>query len=569
MSNNIKSFKDMVDFGWENYMERVAITERRITEKGYKDYLYSDLKENIQDLATALIEKYHLQGKKVAVIGENSYQWIVSYLAVTTAVGIVVPLDKELPANEIQNLIVRSKAEAIIYAPKKAECIAEIRDKVPTIKHFIEMYSEEDENPNDLTLDKIIKEGRELRAAGNQVYESIKIDPREFKILLFTSGTTAAAKGVMLCHGNVIGNLDGARDYLPLTKEDKLISILPIHHTYELTGTYMFALYNGASVGVCQGLKYISTNMEDYKPTMLVAVPLLLDKLYKKIDKTLIAQGKKELVTKMVKITNGLDKVGIKIKRIMFKQIHQKLGGRLKYVLTGSAPIDANLIKAYEGLGIAVLQGFGLTETAPLICGTPLSNRKVGTVGIASKGMKVKLDNVNDDGIGEIITKGTNLMLGYYEAPELTAECVIDGWFHTGDLAYLDKENNLVVCGRAKNLIVTKNGKKIFPEELEFLVNEIPEVKESLVYSKENEQDATDPEVAVIVSLDEEYIKEKYGKDRPSNENLEEKIWKDIKDINRTLVPYKAMKNIKIKDGEFEKTTTMKIKRFIEIKKNK
>ena len=566
MNKSIKTIKDLVMINGEKYRDNVAITEKRHKDTEFKKYLYSDLKEDVEDFATALISKYHLKGEKVAVIGENSYEWFVTYLAVSTCAGIIVPLDKELPSNEIVNLLKRSQAKCIVFSSKKSKIIDEIKKELPFVTTYIEMYSDEIEENVGIPFRRVIKEGRELVLGGDKVYEETELTPEEFRILLFTSGTTSAAKGVMLNNKNIIANLHEGRDMLELTENDVLFSVLPMHHTYEMSVTYMYGIYNGATVAICQGLKYFQKNLIEIKPTYMAVVPLIVDKLYAKIQKGIKAKGKEKLVKNAAKVTNILDKVGIKLKRLVFKEIHEQLGGNLKYLLIGSAPIDKYLIEGYENLGIAVLQGYGLTETAPLVCGTPLKTRRSGSVGMPGKEIKVKLDNTNEDGVGEIIVKGPNVMIGYYEDKEKTDEVLKDGWFHTGDLAYKDDKGNYFICGRSKNVIVTKNGKKIFPEELEHLINNIPEVKESLVYGKENEKDPTDPEVSVVVTLDEEYLKEKYGDNKPTLENLEEKIWKDIKDINRTLVPYKIIKNLKIREGEFEKTTTMKIKRFIELK---
>ena len=566
MNKSIKTLKDLVNINGEKYRDNVAVLEKRHKDNEFKEYLYSDLKEDVIDFATALISKYNLKDEKIAVIGENSYEWLVTYLAVSTGAGVIVPLDKELPGNEIVNLIKRSEASCLVFSSKKSKIVDEIKKEVPTVKTYIEMYSDEIEENVGIPFKRVIKEGRELVLGGDTSYQDVEIKPDDFRILLFTSGTTSAAKGVMLTNGNIIANLESGKEMIELTPEDRTFSVLPMHHTYECSVTYMYGLYSGASIAICQGLKYLQKNILETKPTFMAVVPLLIDKLYKKIKKGIDEQGKEKLVNNMIKITNGLDKVGIKLKRVIFKDIHEKLGGNLKYLLVGSAPIDKELILAYENLGICVLQGYGLTETAPLISGTHLKTRKAGSVGTPSKAIKVKLDNVNEDGVGEILVKGPNVMLGYYKDEEKTKEVLQNGWFRTEDLGYQDDKGNYYICGRSKNVIVTKNGKKIFPEELEHLVNNIPEVKESLVYGKENEIDPTDPEVSVIVTLDSEYLKEKYGDKIPSIESLQEKIWKDIKDINRTLVPYKIIKSLKVREGDFEKTTTMKIKRFIELK---
>lgn len=566
MNKSIKTLKDLVKINGEKYRDNVAVMEKRNKDTEFKKYLYSDLKEDVEDFATALISKYKLKGEKIAVLGENSYEWLVTYLATASGAGIIVPLDKELPSNEIVNLLKRAQAKCIVFSSKKSKIIDDIKKELPFVNTYIEMYSDEIEENVGIPFRRVIKEGRELILGGDKSYDETELIPDEFRMLIFTSGTTSAAKGVMLNNKNIIANLCSGKLMLDLKEEDVLFSILPMHHTYEFTVTYMFGLYNGSTIGICQGLKYFQKNIEEIKPTYMAVVPLLIDKLYIKIEKAIKAQGKEKLVNNTIKFTNALDKVGIKLKRLLFKNIYQKLGGNLKYLLVGSAPVDKRIIDAYENLGIIVLQGYGLTETAPLVCGTPLKTRKHGSVGVPGENIKVKLDNTNEDGVGEILVKGPNVMLGYYEDKEKTDEVLQDGWFRTGDLAYQDDKGNYYICGRSKNVIVTKNGKKIFPEELENLIENIPEVKESLVYGKENEKDPTDPEVSVIVTIDEEYLTEKYGENKPNIEKLEEKIWKDIKDINRTLVPYKIIKNLKIREGEFEKTTTMKIKRFVELK---
>lgn len=559
----MNTLKDILEISCEKYKKKIAFLEKDNKKQTFNEITYGEFKEDVVSLGTALLKR-GLKGEKIVVIGENSYKWFTTYMAVACGVGIIVPMDKELPSNEIANLVNISKAKAIVFSSKKREMVLELKEQMKTVTTFIEMDSK---NSDDISIsyNELIKEGKKLVKNGDNSYMNITIDKREFRILLFTSGTTSKPKGVMLCHENIAANIAAAYDILTLKPSDRFLSVLPIHHTYELTGTYVFPLWFGCSIAICGGLKYISKDMELAKPTAVMVVPLILEKIDRKIKRSLKEQGKEELINSMVKITNNLKKAHINIKRVLFKPIYNKLGGRLKYLFCGAAPIDRQLAQGFEDLGFCFLQGYGLTETAPLIAG--IRSRKLGSVGRPIKSGETRIFNPDDEGVGEIITKGPNVMLGYFENEEETNKVLIDGWFHTGDLGYFDEDGDLFITGRCKNVIVTKNGKNIFPEELENMLNKIPLVDESIVYGLESEEDKTDITVAAIVTLDKEYLEEVYGKDIPTKDELYKTIWEEIKNINSKLVSYKAIKDLKIKDDEFVKTTTMKIKRYMEIKK--
>jgi len=558
----LKTLKDIIVKKCEQYASNVAFLEKDKVTKKFEEITYAKLKEDTMALATALVSKYKLQGKKIAVIGENSYSWYVSYLAATTGVGIVVPLDKELPANEIENLLNRSKAGCIIYSSKKEDVILEAKKKVSKDVIFINMDKETTDNDS-LALREVIEEGKKYVAEGDTSYVDYEYSENDFKILLFTSGTTAQSKGVMLSHKNVITVLEGAPGLLKVYEKDRFFSVLPMHHIYESIAGTMYPLVNGASVAICTGLRYVSQELQETSPSIIVGVPLLLEHMYNKISKTIKAQGKEKLVKKMIKLTDSLGAVGYKLKKVVFKQIHSALGGRLRTVLVSAAPVPKELVVNFEGFGINVLQGYGLSETAPVVAGTPEKKRVAGTVGFASN-CEIKLDNTDEKGIGEILVHGDNVMLGYYEDEQATREAIVDGWFHTGDLGHFDDKGNLIITGRCKSVIVTPNGKNIFPEEIEDEIAKFPEIKECLVYGEETKDDTV---ISAVVTLDEEYLKETYGKNIPELSKIKEIVWEKIKGLNKKMVSYKAVKNLKIRTTDFAKTTTMKIKRFLDSNK--
>lgn len=552
----LKNLKDIILKKCDEYSNNTAFLEKNKATKKFEEITYAKLKEDVISLSTALSFKYNLLGEKIAIIGENSYNWYMSYMAVTTGTGVVVPLDKELPENEIINLVNRSEAKCIIYSSKKKEVIESIKRSLPSDVIYISM--EKSKTEDTLSLPSVIKEGKELVESGNDWYYNQEISPEEFRVLMFTSGTTSTSKGVMLCHRNIISNLDGATEILKVDVNDRFFSVLPMHHIYEMIVTCMYAIANGSSVAICQGLRYISKDIEQTSPTVLVCVPLLVEHICKKITKNIEQQNKVKLVNSMVNITNKLGKVGYKLKRLVFSEIHKSLGGRLKYILVSAAPVEKALIEQVEGYGYVVFQGYGLTETASIVAGNREETRKAGTVGQGCN-CEIKIDAENGQD-GEILVKGNNVMLGYYNDEKATKEVIKDGWFYTGDIGHIDAENNLVITGRCKNVIVTQNGKNIYPEEIENEINKIDIVKESMVYG---DGDGTNMSVCAIVTLDEEELKAFYGDNVPDKKTIRDKIWESIKKINEKMVSYKAIKKLKVRTRDFEKTTTMKIKRFI------
>ena len=562
-----KTVKEIFEKSSKEYAKEPFILEKFSPKGEFTTITYEQFAEDVNALGTGLIKKFNLMNSRIVIIGENTYHWYVSYMAMLAGVGIAVPVDKELPENEIENVIKRSKADAVIYSTKKKDIIKKVQDKLPEVKYFIQMNNDDKLNGRNLGINETINEGKKILNSGDKEFLNIEIDPDEFKVLIFTSGTTSNSKGVMLCNRNLAENINAVSAYVKLTKEDRLFSILPLHHTYESTIGYLLPMAVGASIAICQGLKYIVPNLKETNPTAMLAVPLLVENLYKKINMNIKKSKKEGLVNSMIHVTNALKAVGIDKKRKVFNEIYENLGGKIRFIVSAAAPIEPKVGKWIEDIGICFIQGYGLTETAPIAALTPEFRPKVGSAGKPVICAEIKIDSPNEKGEGEVLIKSSTLMLGYYEDKEATDEVVIDGWFHSGDIGYLDDEGYLYITGRCKNVIVTQNGKNIYPEEIEGMLSQIPEISECMVYGKKEEENDKELIITAKVIPNYDEINEKYGKDLSLDE-IHKIIWEKIKDVNRKLTSYKAIKKLEIKTDEFEKTTTMKIKRYKEINKN-
>lgn len=561
-----KTVKEIFLKSTEEFADRPFILEKFNPKGEFVQITYKQYKDDVISLGTALTKKYNLKDERIVIIGENTYHWYVSYMAAVCGAGIAVPIDKELPVNEIENVIKRAKASVVIYSTKEKEKIKKVEDNLPFVKYFMQMNSEDKLVGREIGLNTVINNGKNVLEKGDNSFLDIKIDPEEFKVLIFTSGTTSAAKGVMICNRNLAENVNAVSPYVYVNEENRWFSVLPLHHCYECSIGFLLPMAVGGSIAICQGLKHIVDNMKETKPTVLLAVPLLIESLYKKINKSIEKGGKSALVSSMIHVTNALKAVGIDIKRKVFAEIYDNLGGKLKFIVSAAAPIDPKAGKWVQDIGINFLQGYGLTETSPIAALTPDYEQRIGSAGKALVCSELKINDPNEKGEGEVLIKSTTLMLGYYENEKATKEAVQDGWFHSGDIGYLDKDGFLFITGRSKNVIVTQNGKNIYPEEIEMMLGKIPEIKESMVYGKEEEKGKELTITArVIPNYDE--IKSKYNKEL-SDEEIYNIIWNKIKEVNRELTTYKAIKKLEIKKDEFEKTTTMKIKRFAEIKKD-
>lgn len=571
VATNYNSIKEIFEHSIKTYANKEFILEKFDPKGKYEEISYEQFGKDVIGFGTALNRVLKLENRpRIMILSETTYDWYVSYVTLLCGDAIAIPTDKELPENELENVVKRSKADAIIYSEKKADSVKKIMEKFPQVKYFIKMYSEDGLQNKTVGMQYLINEGTKFVNSGDDYFAKVETDPDEFKVLLFTSGTTSNAKGVMLTSRNLAENINAATAYAKVYPEDRFFSVLPLHHTYESTIGFLLPMAWGSSIAVCQGLKHIVPNMLESKPSVLISVPLLIENLYKKINASIKKAGKDGLVGSMLHITNALKMVGVDVKRKVFSDIYENLGGNLRFIVSAAAPIDAKIGKWVEDIGITFLQGYGLTETAPIAALTPEYQPKVGSAGKAIPKGEIRIEDPNEDGEGEVLIKTPTLMIGYYEDEKATNEVieVIDGerWFHSGDIGYLDKDGFLYITGRSKNVIVTQNGKNIYPEEIELLLAQVPEIKECMVYGKQDEKDPSNKEliisVKVIPNLD------KIGENLP-DEEIREIIWPKIKEVNKKLTSYKAIKNLEIKHDEFEKTTTMKIKRYAEIKKSK
>lgn len=569
---NYKTIKETFINSLKKYSKNPCILEKPNHKEPYKTITYKEFGEDVFAFGTALIKELNLENKRVLIIGETQYDWYVSYMAMLCGVGIAVPVDKDLPLNELENVARRSKASAIIYSPKKAGDVNKLKELMPEIEYFIEMKSEKELDGKTVGIKALINKGKELIANGDNDFEKIEIDPEEFKILFFTSGTSAESKGVMLCNKNLAENINAVSAYVKIYPTDRLFSVLPLHHCYESTIGFLVPIANGASVAICEGLKHIVPNMQEAKPTGMLTVPLLVETLYKRINEKIVKSKKDKIINVMISATNTLKSMGIDVKKKVFKEIFDNLGGNIRIIVSAAAPIDGKVGNWLGDIGITFLQGYGLTETAPISALTPEYDLCIGSVGKPIVQADIKIDNPNENGEGEILIKSPTLMLGYYEDEAKTKEAIDeDGYFHSGDIGYIDENNNIFITGRSKNVIVTQNGKNIYPEEIENLLSKIEEIKDVMVYGKNpdgeqaKKKDAKELIVTAKVVPNFEKIKELHGD--ITDEEIYNIIWEQIKEVNKKLTSYKAVKQLEIKKDDFEKTSTMKIKRYKEIEK--
>ncbi|MHB1483868.1 MAG: AMP-dependent synthetase/ligase [Saccharofermentanales bacterium] len=559
---DITDLKDMLAQSVSLYGDKDIFLIKETRGGPYVNITYKRFNDDIDAFGTALID-LGIEEARVAIIGESRYEWYITYMATVNGTAIVVPLDKELPPQEIANLIQRAHCNIVVFSESKAKDIDSIKNLIPGIKYYIGMDLTED-NGNELSFSGLLKKGNELIKNGDRSFLDVVIDPEIMRIILFTSGTTSDSKAVMLSHTNIASNLMGMCKMLYIGPGDIFLSVLPLHHTYECTCGFLCQLYRGSTIAQCEGLRYIVKNMQESKVTTMNVVPLMIESFYRKI----FSKENSPKLKKAIAISNTLRKVGIDLRRILFKRVHEAFGGHLKMLISGGAPVDPKMLKDMQDIGIQAVQGYGLTECSPIIALNRDVFYKNASAGMVMPGVDIKIIDVDENGNGEIIAKGKNVMLGYYENEEATKASIIDGYFHTGDIGYIDKDNFVFITGRKKNVIITKNGKNIFPEEIETLLIREPHIKEALVYGK-NEDDG-DTSVSAEIFPDFEAVKDTLGENH-TNEMMNKLIGDEVKKVNSMLVSYKHIKNFHLRDTEFEKTTSKKIKRsaFIPVNQQK
>ena len=571
-SRPIADLKQMITESAELYSDRPAFQQRFHKGQPFGTVSYGKALADMNAIGTALIDM-GLKNKRVAVIGANCYQWAISYLAVVNGVGIVVPLDKELNTLELSQLCQNAGVEAVIFDAKHESDFLEINKKLGgQLKVLINMNgsSEAEEFADSvpmaagvLSLADVRAKGQFLLSQGDRAYLDAEIDPEAMSILLFTSGTTGIAKGVMLSHKNICCDLMISPSILKVNPEDIFFSVLPLHHTYECTSGFLIPLYKGASIAYCEGLKYIQKNLKEVEPTMFLGVPLIFEKLYNGIWATIRKQGKEDKVRTIMNTCKKLGKPGLQLQKKLLKDIYALFGSRMRMIISGGAAIKPEVLEFFNDLGYAAVQGYGLTECAPMVALNPdkHSTMRNASVGHLFPAMQAEILDADENGIGEICVKGDNIMLGYYNMPEETAAVLTDGWFHTGDLGYLDKNDFIYITGRKKNVIIAANGKNVFPEELEYYLSKIPYVEECMVWaaSDENGQDTI---IQASIYPDKQKVSEAGG-GIFSLDFAKEVIQREVNKLNEDLPIFKQIRRVIVRGDEFEKTTGQKIKRFV------
>ena len=561
-ATEFKNIKEIIYNSAKVFSKNIAfiIKHKNGDKVTYENKTYKNLLEDINSFGTKLYDLGY-KNKRIAVVGRNRYEWVVAHLSNLLGGIVSIPLDKELQVEELESCLVRSKADVVVFDEKYIENIEEIKRRNNTnLKEYICMSK--NENYKDFWT--LLKDGKNLLKKGKKEYVNAKIDPYKMAILLFTSGTTSKSKAVMLSQNNIASNVYAmllVEDFRPT---DVNLAFLPFHHIFGSTEMIVM-LACGIATAFPDGLRYVAQNLKEYKVSVFVGVPLLVEAIYKKIEQEIEKKGKTKLINKAKKVSNFLLKLGIDVRRKLFREVIDALGGSMRFVISGGAPLDKRVAQGFNELGIKLVQGYGLTETAPVISAENCKKVRYGSIGIPMDNVEVEIVDKDEDGIGELRVKGPNVMLGYYENEEETNKVLRDGWFYTGDLGYFDKDGFLFLTGRRKDMIVLKNGKKVFPEELETLINRLDIVEECIVFGIPDEKDKNDIKLSVKVVYNKDVAKEKYP--NMTEEELKKVIWEKIKEINKTFPPYKYIKNMILTDEELIKTTTKKVKRNEEIKR--
>ena len=561
-SRPIMDLKHMIETSASEkwYADNIAMHQKFNRKGKFETITYRQLLKMINALGTALID-LGMKDKRISVTGNNCSQWAVSYLAAVCGVGVVVPLDKELHIDDIEGLIVRADTRCVLFSGEHEKMYREIVERGKTNLELLVNLDADEDSEGVFSYKKLIEKGEKLLDEGDRRFLDAQIDADEMAILLFTSGTTGKPKGVMLSHKNITSDLMLAPTYLKVNPWDVFFSVLPLHHTYACTCDFLMPLYKGASIAYCEGLKYIVKNMQEVKPTMFLMVPAILEMLHKKISKNIAAQGKTNLVRRIMRINAITKKIGLDLSHKAFKKVHEIFGGNMRLFICGGAAINPQILLDVQGIGIMALQGYGLTECAPMGALNPVVNPNEKSVGKAFPACEIKIDSPDEDGIGEILIKGPNVMLGYYEMPDETTKVLDDGWLRSGDLGYLDDKGFLIITGRLKNVIIAANGKNVFPEELEYHLSNVDIIKESMVF-EDDQKDGNDVLIAAAIFLDEEEVAEKYGD--LSREEIEKVVWGEVDKINSRQPFFKRIKRIILRDHELVKNTSKKILRFSE-----
>lgn len=559
-----KNMRELINYGAETYntSDAFILKEKKGKEISYRQINFIEFRNHVNWFGTGMMER-GLEGKRIAVMGNNCYQWCLGYFSTLSGLGMCVPLDKALPYDELESSLARSYADVLIFDKAHVENVEKLKAEGKTsVTEYICM----DNIEGYPTVEEIILEGKKAMEAGNDRYLSLPIDEHATTLLLFTSGTTSMAKAVKLSQYNILANTYAMLKVEDIQHGDRTMAFLPYHHTFGSTGQVVM-LAAGVTTTYCDGLKYVQKNIVEYKITLFICVPILIETIYKKIMQQVKKQGLEKKVKMGMKVCNALQKVGIDVRRKVFKDILDQLGGELRFIISGASALNPEAHQGFMAFGIDTVQGYGLTETAPVLAAETVVNHRIGSIGRALPGVELEVFEPNEEGIGELIAKGPNVMSGYYENDEETDKVIVDGWFHTGDLVSVDKDGYIFIRGRKKNVIVLKNGKNVYPEEIEVLINEHPYVEESMVYGEPRYNDGNESDLAVCAKIvyKKDYMKEHFNTE--NHDEIEKIIQADIDKLNENLPSYKHMFRVTVTDQPMIKTTTGKVKRHEELKK--
>lgn len=560
----VETIKEMIDASVEAFPDRVAYMYKDEHKEPFKTMTYAEFKVEQNAIGAALIER-GFKGSKIAVIGENSHRWALSYYSVVCGVGVIVPIDRNLEPGEITNLLERADVEAIFASPKLAPTVVPLLDELPLVKQVIIMAAPNDEvdelitDNRLITMSQLVAEGKELVAEGKQGYIDAQINADDLSTILFTSGTTGLAKGVMLSHRNLSQNVFNMSKYVHIPEAGRVLDVLPMHHVYEMTCTVMTSFYQGATVVICEGLKYIQKNFVEAECNIMLGVPLIFENIYRKIWTNAEKSGSTDKLRRAIGMSMKLDlRNNRAVTKRLFKAVHGIFGESLHLLIAGGAAIDPNVIAEFEAMGLPMMQGYGMTENSPIIAVNQDRYGKAASVGKPMPGTEVRIIDKDSSGIGEVICKGPSVMMGYYKDAENTAKTIKDGWLYTGDYGYFDEDGFLYITGRKKNVIVTKGGKNIFPEEVEYYLLLSDYICEVIVYGKPEE--VKDDLICTAIMYPDYKALEEAGAE---NDEDKYKLLKEaVEEANSKMPPYKRVKRIEIREDDFIKTTTLKIKRF-------
>jgi long-chain acyl-CoA synthetase len=553
----ISSIQDMIIQSAKRFGSKIALEDLNPTP--INRVSYSELLDNVLRFGSALKELGIKERTHIAVIGENRVQWAISYLMAMTFNYVIVPIDKNLTTNEIMNIMHESDSEVIIFSGNYASSMAEGKSSLKKMKYYICM-DETSEDKNFLIMPKLIRQAKEI-----VVDQLPEINPDDLAEIIFTSGSLGRAKGVMLTQKNLASNLMAMVSMLLITENDRFLSVLPMHHTYECTCGMLCPLYCGASAHYARSLKTVVDDIQQVKATILLGVPLLFDKMFRRIVKTIKENKvKSAIVPPLIKLTNLFSNAGLSnVKKKVFAELHHKFGGAVRIFIAGGAAPDPLVAKGLREFGFTFLQGYGLTETSPILTLNRLDNFKDNAAGIPLPTIEIKINNPDENGSGEVWAKGPSVMLGYYKNEKATQDTFENGWFKTGDIGFIDEDGFLHINGRKKNVIISRGGKNVFPEEIEDVLNRSPFILESLIFGEKDVKQ--DEIIAVQIVADAEAFIEyaETNKETITHDLIHKIIGEEIEKANKQLAAFKQIKKFYIREKEFEKTTTQKIKRYL------